>query len=246
MAAPTKAGSFSGLDKKIEKVEFKVTVLETDESEVRRMLAATTPVPRAVYFYDTADLVLFKENDLVLRARVTDGNEQSTVKLRPVTLPVVPPWSEDPKVEIEADVVGDDEPTTSAKRDDTPNPGEIEQVAQNTRKLSKLFNKAQEALIAPALPDKTSLDDLTPLGPIDALKWELQPDGFRYKLEVEEWTVKNGPHFIELSIKVDRDEADTAQQAWHALLGGRKISRTHKQVSKTREVMEHFAKKLRQ
>jgi CYTH domain len=232
MAAPAKAAGLGELDDKVEKVEFKVTVLKTDESKVRGMLAAAEPVPRTVYFYDTPDLDLDRRN-VVLRARVTGMKEQSTVKLRPVPLPVPAPWSETGKVEIEVDVVGA-EPTTSAKLDRTLDPGDIEP----TRKPSKLFNEAQETLIASVLP---SLDDLRLLGPIDAKKWELEPDGFRHKLEIEEWTVDDSLHFIELSIKVDRRDADEAGREWHALLDGRDISHTHVQVSKTRAVLEHFA-----
>jgi uncharacterized protein YjbK len=245
MAAPTKAGSLSELDPAIQKVEFKLTVRAKDESKVHDMLAGAKPVQRKVYFYDTPRLDL-DDRTLVLRARVTDGEEDSTVKLRPVPLPVVPPpWSDDKDVEIELDVVGTKD-TASAKLDGKPDPGEIEQVERRTRKLSKLFSKAQEALIDPALPDGTSLDDLEVLGPIAALKWELRPDGFPYKLAVEEWTITDGPHFIELSFKVAPSEAETAQQAFQALLDGRDIGRRHRQKPKTRMVLEHFAQKLRQ
>jgi hypothetical protein len=245
MAAPTKVGSFSELDEKIEKVEFKVTVLEEDEPWVRGMLPGDPSVSRTVYFYDTPELVLFKQKGLVLRARVTGGNEQTTVKLRPVTLPLMSPWTEPEKVEVEVDVVGAEEPTTSAKLDCKADAGEIAEVAQRTRTLSKLFKKEQETLIAPALEDVTSLDNLQVLGPINAGKWEFKPDGFDYELAVEEWTVEKGPHFVELSIKVDRDKADEAQPKWHALFDVPGISRKHEQVSKTREVMEYFADKLK-
>ena len=124
-------------------------------------------------------------------------------------------------------------------------PGEIDQVARRKRELSKLFNKAQEALIAPTLAGIASLDDLKVLGPIEACKWELQRGELPCKLEVEEWRIKDGPHFIELSIKVDRDKADEALPKWSAFFDDHKIRRTHKQVSKTRVAMEHFAQKLR-
>jgi hypothetical protein len=243
MAAPTKAGSLSGLDEAIKKVEFKLTVLPTDESKVHVMLAGIRPEQRKVYFYDTPALALDTKK-FVLRARVTDGDEDSTVKLRPVPAVVPPPWSAAKDVEIELDIVGSKE-TPSAKLDDKPKPGEIEQVERRTRKLSKLFNKAQEALIAPALPDGTELDDLEVLGPIKALKWELEPNGFPYKLAVEEWTIIDGPHFIELSFKVAPGESDKAQRAFHALLDGHGIGRDHPQEPKTRMVIEHFAQKLR-
>lgn len=231
MAAPTK-------------VEFKLTVLPTDESKVHDLLAGAKPVQRKVYFYDTPGLDL-DDKKHVLRARVTGGKEDTTVKLRPVPLPVLPPpWSDDDDVEIELDIVGTRH-TPSAKLDDKRDPGEIEQVEQ-TRKVSKLFSKAQEALIAPALPDGTPLDDLAVFGPIDALKWELPPNGFPYELAVEEWTIEGGLHFIELSFKVAPGETEKAQPAFHALLDGRRIGRRHRQEPKTRMVLEHFAKQLRQ
>ena len=233
MAAPTK-------------VEFKLTVHPQDESEVHKMLAGAKPVQRTVYFYDTAELVLYEMKEkLVLRARVTDGEEDSTVKLRPVPLPVVPPpWSDDTDVEIELDVVGTKD-TPSAKLDGSPDPGEIEEVERGTRKLSKLFSKAQEALIAPALSNGTSLDDLEVLGPIDAHKWEIRPDGFPFELAVEEWTITDGPHFIELSFKVAPGDKEKAQRAFDALVDGCGIRRDHDQVSKTQIALEHFARKLR-
>ena len=228
------------------KVEFKLTVLPTDIWKMPNLLAGAKPVQRTVYFYDTPALELYERQEkFVLRARVTDGEEDSTVKLRPVPLPVVPPpWSDDKDVEIEEDVVGTNG-TPSAKLDGTPGPGEIEEVERGTRKLSKLFNKAQEALIAPALPDGTELDDLEVLGPIKALKWELEPNGFPYELAVEEWTITDGPHFIELSFKVAPGDKKKAQQAFDALVDDHGIGRSHEQVSKTQIALEHFAKKLR-
>jgi hypothetical protein len=226
------------------KVEFKLTVLPTDVWKLPGLLAGAKPVQRKVYFYDTPELALDK-NELVVRARVTNGDEDSTVKLRPVPAVVPPPWSEEKDVEIELDIVGTKE-TPSAKLDDKPNPGEIEEVERRTRKLSKLFNKAQEALIAAALPDATELDDLKVLGPITALKWELEPNGFPYELAVEEWTITDGPHFIELSFKVAPGDKRKAQQAFDALVDGHGIGRSHEQVSKTQIALEHFAKQLRQ
>ena len=79
------------------------------------------------------------------------------------------------------------------------------------------------------------------LGPIKALKWELKPNGFPYKLAVEEWTIIDGPHFIELSFKVKPDEKDKAKTAWHALLDRHGISRDHPQDAKTRMVLRYFA-----
>ena len=175
------------------------------QAELRR--AGVNPVRRKVYFYDTPELALFAK-DLVLRARVTDGDDDdSTVKLRPLPLPDIPArWSATDGVRIELDVVGNKQ-VPSAKLDGEPDRGEIEQVEHGALELSKLFTKAQEAIVADELPSGTSLNDLAVLGPVDARKWELPPETFPHKLSVEEWSLPDGTHFVELSFKVVPDEA---------------------------------------
>ena len=78
--------TMSELDPAIQKLEFKVTVLPGEEPRVHDALrtAGVNPARRRVYFYDTPELELFAK-DLVLRARITDGDDDdSTVKLRPL------------------------------------------------------------------------------------------------------------------------------------------------------------------
>ena len=180
--------------------------------------AGVSPARRKVYFYDTPKLALFAKG-LVLRARVTDGDDDdSTVKLRPLPLPDVPArWSASDGVRIELDVVGARQ-VPSAKLDGEPDRGEIEQVERRALGLSKLFSKAQEALVADGLPSGTSLDDLAVLGPVDARKWDLPPETFPHELSVEEWSLPDGTHFIELSFKVTPDQAPAAERDFHALL----------------------------
>ena len=115
------------------------------EGAGRAARAGVEPARRRVYFYDTPELALFAR-DLVLRARVTEGDDDdSTVKLRPLPLPGIPaPWSTTEGVRVELDVVGSRQ-VPSAKLDGEPDAGEIEQVAHGMTKLSKLFSKAQEA-----------------------------------------------------------------------------------------------------
>ena len=95
MATHTEARGFGELDPAIQKLEFKVTVLPPEEPKVQAELRrAENPARRKVYFYDTPELALLAK-DLVLRARVTDGDDDdSTVKLRPLPLPNIPArWS---------------------------------------------------------------------------------------------------------------------------------------------------------
>jgi hypothetical protein len=247
MAAHEEAGSFGKLDPAIQKLEFKVTVLPAEEAKVQAELrrAGVSPARRKVYFYDTPKLALFTK-DLVLRARVTDGDDDdSTVKLRPLPLPNIPArWSATDAVRIELDVVGHKQ-VPSAKLDGEPDRGEIEQVEHRALELSKLFTKAQEALIADELPSGTSLNDLAVLGPIDARKWDLPPETFPHKLSVEEWSLPDGTHFIELSFKVTPDEAPAAERAFHALLDHLKIGRNGDPDPKTPKVLKFFTERLR-
>jgi len=246
MATDTQAGSFSDLDPAIQKLEFKVTVLPAEEPKVQAELRRTGvgPARRKVYFYDTPKLALFA-TDLVLRARVTDGDDDdSTVKLRPLALPNIPAsWRAPDEVRIELDVVGARQ-VPSAKLDGEPDRGEIEQVERGALELSKLFTKAQEALVAEALPSGTSLNDLAVLGPVDARKWDLPPETFPHKLSVEEWSLPDGTHFVELSFKVTPDQAVAAESAFHALLDRLEIGHNGDPNPKTPRVLEILVKRL--
>jgi hypothetical protein len=243
MAADSEPGSFSELDPVIQKLEFKLTVLPADEPEVQDELRRTgvDPVRRKVYFYDTPELALFAK-DLVLRARVTDGDDDdSTVKLRPLPLSSIPArWSATDGVRIELDVVGSKQ-VPSAKLDGEPDRGEIEQVERGASKLSRLFTKAQETFVADALPSGTSLNDLAVLGPVHARKWDLPPEAFPYALAVEEWSLPDGTHFVELSFKVAPGEAVSAEREFHALLDRLKIGHDGDPNPKTPRVLRFFA-----
>jgi hypothetical protein len=165
----------------IERVEFKLTLLPADEAKLPALLrgAGVLPQRRKVYFYDTADLRLFG-NDLILRARVTQGeDDDSTVKLRPVDpADDRAPWRGIDAIRVELDVVGDKR-VCSAKLEGAPDHGEIEDVEAKGRRVGSLFTRTQEQLVAAYAPDGTALRDLEVLGPVDARKWELDDlDGF--------------------------------------------------------------------
>jgi hypothetical protein len=247
MAIDTDGGDLGRLDPAIQKVEFKITVLSGEEAKVQALLQKEggQPQRRKVYFYDTKDLALYGK-DLVLRARVTQGDDDdSTVKLRPVDLgDDEASWRQIDGIRIELDVVGDKQ-VPSAKLDGEPDRGEVEEVEAKQRPVGSLFSGKQEQLIADYAPDGITLNELEVLGPVDARKWDLDdPDGFPHTLSVEEWSLPDATRFIELSFKVPADEATDAQAAFRALLIGLEVDVAGDQTPKTPRVLKYFADRL--
>jgi hypothetical protein len=235
------AGSFSDLDPAIERIEFKVTVFASEEPKVQAELrrARLTPMRRRVYFYDTPKLELYAQ-DLVLRGRVTEGEEESTLKLRPLPKSGVPArWRAAEGARIELDVVGSRQ-VPSGKLDSDPEQGLIDRVAQGELKPSKLFDKAQLALV----DDKASLKNLVMLGPIDARVWDLPKETFPHELSVEEWSLPDGSHFMELSFKVKPKKAEKAERDFHAYLTRLAIGHDGDPEPKTPKVLRFFAERL--
>ena len=246
MAIDTDAGNLGHLDPAIEKVEFKLTVLAEEEGKVEALLQRDGGQPRRrkVYFYDTKDVALY-DNDLVLRARVTQADDDdSTVKLRPVDLADEEAgWRQVDGIRIELDVVGDEQ-VRSAKLDGQPDRGEIEDVEAKRRPVGSLFSGKQEQLIAHYAPDGISLRELEVLGPVDARKWDLNPAGFPHTLSVEEWSLPDASRFIELSFKVSADEAKDAHTAFRALLTRLEVDVAGDQMPKTPRVLKYFVDRL--
>lgn len=241
------AADLSHLDPTIQKVEFKLTVLPAEERRVQALLndEGVLPVRRQVYFYDTADLALYGR-DLVLRARVTQrDDDDSTVKLRPVDLADADAgWRSIDGIRIELDVVGDTQ-VPSAKLDGEPQRGEIDRVKARRRPVAALFSEEQEQLIADHAPRGLSLQKLEVLGPVDARKWDLDhPDGFPHTLSVEEWSLPDATHFLELSFKVPAGDALDARIAFSALLSELGLDAAGDQVPKTPRVLRYFADRL--
>jgi hypothetical protein len=228
----------------IDKVEFKGTVVDGDLAAVEAMLAAQG-VPSQdgeVYFFDTKALALF-DHDVLLRARVIGDDRESTVKLRPAATAVaVAARANNEKVKVELDIAGQKQ-SLSAKLDKKRDPGEIEAVAAAPGTVPALFSDKQRDLMALHAPGAPALDVLRVLGPVVARKWELPPTaGFPYKLAVEKWVLDDAMQFIELSIKVDRDQAAKAQADFLGLLADRQLHVTNEQ--KTPLVLRFFAARL--
>ena len=243
MAATADFEDLGDLPKDIKEVEFKHTLVAADEDKVPGIFrdALKHPQRRKVYFYDTSKLALYDESGLVVRARVTQGDDDdSTVKVRPASLKGDAPWREIVGVEVELDVSGKG-PMCSAKLEDNPEPGEVEAE----RPIGALFSQRQEELVKAYADEGVGFDDLEVLGPVDARKWVFEDlDDFPYKLCIEEWSLPDTTRFIELSVKVKRKAAPDAQAAFHALLERIGVKVGEGQEQKTPRVLKFFADRL--
>jgi hypothetical protein len=246
MAATAGIENLDHLPKDIGEVEFKHTLVAGDEDKVPLIFreALNHPQRRKVYFYDTRKLELYNQSGLVLRARVTQGDDDdSTVKVRPASLEGNAPWRNIGGVEVELDVSG--KSMHSAKLDDNPHHGEVEDVEVERRPIGSLFSHRQEELVKVYAPKGVGLDDLKVLGPVDARKWVFDDlDDFPYMLCIEEWSLPDTTRFIELSIKVKRKEAPRAQAAFQGLLARIGVEVAEGQEQKTPRVLKFFADRL--
>ncbi len=235
------------IDPAIGTVEMKITARARDEDEVLEALeqAHIQPETRAVYFFDTTDLTLF-EAGIVLRARlVHDGTDDSTVKLRPVdSKSIGERWKASPQLEFEVDAVGD-KYVSSAKFSADQDRGEIDQVARGERSVRSLFSSDQEQFLADHAPGGAPVDweSLRPLGPVNVHKWEFEPKDLGYEVTVEEWVLPDRSDLVEISIKVDPNEAVEANESFVGFLRSRGFDTEGEQQTKTRTALEYFTGK---
>jgi hypothetical protein len=226
------------IDPAVGTVEMEITARARDEDEVLEALeqAHIEPEAREVYFFDTEDLTLF-EAGIVLRARrVHDGADDSTVKLRPVdSKSIGERWKADPKLEFEVDAVGDNY-VASAKLSADQDRGEIDEVARGERSVRSLLSNDHEQFLGDHAPGGAPVewDLLRPLGPVNVHKWECEPKDLGYEVTVEEWVLPDRSDLVEISIKVDPNEAVEANERFVDFLRSRGFDTEGEQQTKTR------------
>jgi hypothetical protein len=237
------------IDPVVRSVEMKITARAKDEDEVLELLEheGVEPERREVYFFDTPELALF-EGGIVLRARlIHDGADDSTVKLRPVDPSSLSEyWKDHPDLEFEVDAVGD-RYVSSASLGASQDRGEIEEVARGERSVKTLFSGDQERFLEEHAPPDAAFDweSLAVLGPVDVHKWEFEPEELGYEITVEEWVLPDRSDLVEISIKVDPDEAGKANARFVGYLHDRGFDTEGEQETKTRTALEYFARALR-
>lgn len=240
--------------KNLDSVEIKMTLADKHKPIIRGLLPkALTPQKLWIYFFDTADLQLFNNHQVILRARSKENKEDdSTVKLRKVA----PDWTfsewRDTKGEfkVEGDWVAD-KIIRSASFTFAREEGLIEKVAIGRENIDKLFSKDQEKFLEQAIGTKVDFTTLKVLGPIEVYKWKEKLPELDEELCLEYWQLENPKdvlqekqEILELSVKAT---IDTSRQIWeqfNRFLEKQGIDLGGEQAPKTRTALEFFAHTL--
>jgi hypothetical protein len=231
-----------------EPVEIKVTIDASVDHAVDRLCRGTADTGRQVYFLDdltpgvhpTLPLV---ESGVVLRLRSNGSDkDDSTVKLRPCRRSQLADGWQQPregsgfKFRIEQDWAG---PRRSLAASCVAKfaSGTTLDTIRGRGRLAALFVPDQLDYLAACAAIRVSLDGLTPLGPIDATRWDKTavPDAV-----AERWTVGE-LDFLELSIRCDTvAEAESRRPDFEAALRDF-VSAGIGHETKTRRVLEYLS-----
>jgi hypothetical protein len=225
------------------KVELKVSLPADEHARAlwKFRLDEDRATVREVTFYDDPWLSLY-EDGIILRSRkVIDGPDDSTVKIRPLAVDEVDPaWFSESGFQCEEDRSVGELGVSSCSLTREQDRGEIDDVADGERTVKKLFAEDQEDFVE-AYAGELDWSALEAYGPVDTLKWRIEVSGFDHKLTFERWFLPDGRELLEVSSRVDADEALEAEEDLERFLRKRGFSTQSAGISKTSAVLEYFA-----
>jgi hypothetical protein len=199
---------------------------------------------RQIVFFDTPELALNTRGMVVRARRIQGGKGDTVVKLRPVDPDRLSPnlrKRQDFGVEVDAMPGGF---VCSASMKSRAKARDIARVMAGDVPIKSLFSKQQRALYKEHAPDDLKLNDLTPLGPILALKLRSHPKGLGRKLVTELWLYPDGSRIFELSTKCLPAEAIRVAVDLRLFLKSRDVESTDVQQTKTKTALEYFSSLL--
>jgi hypothetical protein len=222
-------------------VELKLTVPDEDRYSTAAALGVD-PLEgriRQVFFFDTPDLALDRAG-VVVRARRTQGAPDDTVvKLRPVVPSELPQELRDHRdFVVEVDAMPGSYVCSGSFKGEAKG---VQDVAAGQTPVRKLFSKKQRSFYADHAPAGIELDDLAVLGPVNALKLKVAPEGLGRRLAVELWFYPDGSRILELSTKCAPGDWFDAATESRDFLKGLGVETTGEQATKTRSALEYFA-----
>ena len=237
---------------RLDAVEIKANVAGTDVAAAVAALDLEDDSAMQIWFYE--DLtpgvgpMPLLESGLVLRVRVDErGDADVTVKLRPCRRSqVTETWlatESDGGTELTVE-----EDRTAANRvlavscKVEYDAAAVAAPGGPPYDLADLLSEAQLDFLAACSPLRVNVAELSALGPIAATRWkDVGGDELAdLAARAERWSVA-GEEFLEVSRRVDFDEADQALDRLHELLAERDVSLDTSTESKTRRVLSLLA-----
>jgi hypothetical protein len=236
-----------GLMKHSDKVELKLTVAD---SAIRSTADALGMDPlqaqiRQVVFFDTPGLTLSKAGVVVRARRIQGGEGDTVIKLRPVDPKTLTPEvrkSASVKVEVDAMPKGF---VCSASMKGKTTADDVRAVTLEKMKIRDLFTKEQRAFYKASAPDGLKLSKLSVLGPINLMKLEFDPKGFRREFVAELWMYPDGSRILELSTKATPADAFHVAAEMRRFLKRTGLDLTAEQQPKTNRALKHFTDQLK-
>ena len=224
-------------------VEFKVTIDPSQAAAVRKLLNLTPGRAERehIRFYDTPKLEL-SQRGVVLRTRkVHDGEDDATVKLRPVDASrVAPQWFTLSGFKVETDQVGS-RAVPSASFTLPLKRGKIDEADDGKHGLGSLFTKEQERLVGELSGKPIDFKTLSILGPVEAHKWKARPKNGPGPLTIEQWTLPDGRQVLEVSIRAAQTQSKEAAKALSSFLGKHGIRLNNAHETKTQAALDYFS-----
>lgn len=220
-------------------VESKWTLRDDQAAATRSKLNlfSSSAEQRSMYFYDTWNLDLYRQG-LILRARkVKDGDDESTVKFRPMTVNEAGSYLNYSGFKCEIDAVGTNQVSSCSFTTVQPT-GQIDDVRDGLLSIKKLFSSDQEAFAESKVSVNWSA--LQVLGPTPAQVWKKSVSSMAYPYTVEQWTLPSGAVVTEVSTKTSQADASSASLALKNYLINKGLVISTDQETKTQRTLNEW------
>ena len=226
-----------------DRVELKLAVPEHAHDATCAALGvgfARVPVNQ-VYYLDTEDRALHRHGVVVRVRSVGRRPDDSVIKLRPVMPDGIPAALRQSKqFVVEIDGMPGSYVCSGALKARL-GVHDVERAMARRRPLRGLFSKPQLRLLAAHLPRQAGIDDLVIVGPVDARRRKLVPNGLGRALLVEQWTFPDDSRILELSTRCPPDAAMRVAAQMAVVLRAYGVDLTGPQQTKTRATLDFFS-----
>lgn len=226
-----------------DRVELKLTVPELAHDATCAALGVDFARGSAhrVYYLDTEDRALHRHGVVVRVRSAKRRPDDSVIKLRPVNPGGIPATLRQSKrFVVEVDGMPGSYVFSGALRARL-GVHDVERAMAGRRPLRALFSKQQLRLLAAHLPRQVGIDDLEILGPVDARRRKLMPEGLDRPLLVEQWTFPDDSRILELSTRCPPDATLRVAAQMASVLRAYGIDLNGPQQTKTHATLDFFS-----